>query len=397
MANVVINPRIRGFICLTSHPAGCAANVRRQVDLATTGGPGKGIGNALVIGSSAGYGLSSLITLAWGYGAKVLGACFERPGAGEKPGSGGFYNLAEVHRLAKVQGKQIETINGDAFAQAGKDAVIAALKARFGKLDCIVYSVATPKRTDPTTGTTYTSTLKPIGPAYTSKTIDLDSDQIKPVTIQPATEADIEATVKVMGGDDWLLWMQALKDADLLAPNCRTVAYSYIGPALTHAIYRAGTIGRAKDHLEATAKTITSDVLKPLGGAAYVSVNKALVTQASSAIPVVPLYISLLYKVMKEKKVHEGTIEQMVRLWADHLAPDKTPKLDDAGRIRVDDWEMRSDVQEATAKLWEQVSSENLMAISDYASFKREFRQLFGFEVDGINYAEPVEVEATLG
>ena len=397
MAKVVINPRIRGFICLTSHPAGCAANVRRQVDLATKGGPGKGIGNALVIGSSAGYGLSSLITLAWGHGAKVLGACFERPGQGEKPGSGGFYNLAEVHRLAKAQGKQIETINGDAFAQAGKDAVIAALKARFGKLDCIVYSVATPKRTDPATGTTYTSTLKPIGPAYNSKTIDLDSDQIKPVTIQPATDADIEATVKVMGGDDWLLWMKALKDADLLAPNCRTVAYSYIGPALTHAIYRAGTIGRAKDHLEATAKTITSDVLKGLGGHAYVSVNKALVTQASSAIPVVPLYISLLYKVMKEKKVHEGTIEQMVRLWAEHLAPGRTPKLDEAGRIRVDDWEMRADVQEATAKLWEQVGSENLMAISDYASFKREFRQLFGFEVDGINYAEPVEVEATLG
>jgi enoyl-[acyl-carrier protein] reductase / trans-2-enoyl-CoA reductase (NAD+) len=397
MAKVVINPRIRGFICLTSHPAGCAANVRRQVDLVTKGGPGKGIGNALVIGSSAGYGLSSLITLAWGYGAKVLGACFERPGAGEKPGSGGFYNLAEVHRLAKTQGRQIETINGDAFTQAGKDAVIAALKARFGKLDCIVYSVATPKRTDPATGTTYTSTLKPIGPAYHSKTIDLDSDQIKPVTIQPATDADIEATVKVMGGDDWLLWMKALKDADLLAPNCRTVAYSYIGPALTHAIYRAGTIGRAKDHLEATAKTITSDVLKSVGGHAYVSVNKALVTQASSAIPVVPLYISLLYKVMKEKKCHEGTIEQMVRLWAEHLAPGRTPKLDEAGRIRVDDWEMRADVQEATAKLWEQVGSENLMAISDYASFKREFRQLFGFEVDGINYAEPVEVEATLG
>lgn len=397
MAQAVINPRIRGFICLTSHPAGCAANVRRQVEIATKGGPGKGIGNALVIGSSAGYGLSSLITLAWGHGAKVLGACFERPGNGEKAGSGGWYNLAEVHRLAKAQGKTIETINGDAFAQAGKDAVIAALKARFGKLDCIVYSVATPKRTDPATGTTYTSTLKPIGPAYESKTIDLDSDVIKPVTIQPATEADIEATVKVMGGDDWLMWMKALKDADLLAPNCRAVAYSYIGPALTHAIYRAGTIGRAKDHLEATAKTITAEVLKPLGGAAYVSVNKALVTQASSAIPVVPLYISLLYKVMKDKNCHEGTIEQMVRLWAEHLAPGKTPKLDEAGRIRVDDWEMRADVQAATAKLWEQVTSENLMAISDYASFKREFRQLFGFEVPGVDYAAPVEVEAPLG
>jgi enoyl-[acyl-carrier protein] reductase/trans-2-enoyl-CoA reductase (NAD+) len=396
MAEAVINPRIRGFICLTAHPTGCAANVKRQIDIATKGGPGKGIGHALVIGSSAGYGLSSLITLAWGHGAKVLGACFERPGKDAKAGSGGFYNLAEVHRAAKASGKTIETINGDAFAQTGKDAVIAALKARFGKLDCIVYSVATPKRTDPATGVTYTSTLKPIGPAYNSKTVDLDTEVIKPITIAPAEEADIEATVKVMGGDDWLLWMQALKDADLLAPNCRAVAYSYIGPALTHAIYRAGTIGRAKDHLEATAKVITEKVLKPLGGSAYVSVNKALVTQASSAIPVVPLYISLLYKVMKEKGCHEGTIEQMVRLWKDHLAPGKTPKLDDAGRIRVDDWEMRADVQEATAKLWEQVTSENLMTLSDYPSFKQEFRQLFGFEVPGIDYAAAVEVEATL-
>ncbi len=396
MTETVINPRIRGFICLTAHPGGCAKNVQRQIDIATKGGPGSGIGNALVIGSSAGYGLSSLITLAWGHGAKVLGACFERPGKENKPGSGGFYNLAEVHRAAKASGKTIETINGDAFSKEGKDAVIAALKARFGKLDCVVYSVATPKRTDPATGITYTSTLKPIGPAFNSKTIDLDSGAIKPVTINPAEEADIEATVKVMGGDDWLLWMQALKDADLLAPNCRAVAYSYIGPALTHAIYRAGTIGRAKDHLEATAKTITDTVLKPLGGAAYVSVNKALVTQASSAIPVVPLYISLLYKVMKEKKCHEGTIEQTVRLWKDHLAPGKNPHLDEHGRIRVDDWEMRDDVQAATSQLWEQVTTENLLDISDYAGFKQEFRQLFGFEVDGIDYAAPVEVEATL-
>jgi enoyl-[acyl-carrier protein] reductase/trans-2-enoyl-CoA reductase (NAD+) len=396
MAQVVINPRIRGFICLTSHPAGCAANVRRQVEIAAKGGPGKGIGNALVIGSSAGYGLSSLITLAWGHGAKVVGACFERPGNGEKAGSSGWYNLAEVHRLAKAQGKQVETINGDAFTQAGKDAVIAALKARFGKLDCVVYSVATPKRTDPATGTVYTSVLKPIGPPYASKTIDLDSDVLKPVSIAPAVDAEIEATVKVMGGEDWQLWMEALAAADLLAPGCRTVAYSYIGPALTTPIYTNGTIGRAKAHVETTAKALNAGVLKRVGGAAYVSVNKALVTQASSAIPVVPLYISLLYKVMKEKNCHEGTIEQMVRLWADHLAPGKTPKLDEAGRIRVDDWEMRADVQAATAKLWEQVTSENLLQISDYASFKREFRQLFGFEVPGIDYTQPAETEVPL-
>jgi enoyl-[acyl-carrier protein] reductase/trans-2-enoyl-CoA reductase (NAD+) len=397
MAKVVINPRIRGFICLTSHPGGCAANVRRQVAVAKKAGPGKGIGNALVIGSSAGYGLASLITLAFGHGAKVLGACFERPGSGEKTGSAGFYNLAEVHRLAKAEGRAVETINGDAFAPAGKAAVIAALKARFGKLDCIVYSVATPKRTDPATGITHTSTLKPIGPAYTAKTVDTDTDQVKPITIASATDADVEATIKVMGGDDWKLWIEALAEADLLAPGCRAVAYSYIGPQITHAIYRAGTIGRAKDHLEATAKELDALLARKVGGRAWVSVNKALVTQASSAIPVVPLYISILYKVMKAKGCHEGTIEQMVRLWADHLAPGKQPRVDEAGRIRIDDWEMRADVQAEAAKAWEQVTSENLLEVSDYAGFKREFRSLFGFELDGVAYDEPIEVEASLG
>jgi enoyl-[acyl-carrier protein] reductase/trans-2-enoyl-CoA reductase (NAD+) len=397
MSQVVINPRIRGFICTTSHPAGCAANVRRQIDVAVKGGPGKGVGNALVIGSSAGYGLASLITLAFGHGAKVLGCCFERPGQGEKAGSAGFYNLAEVHRQAKAKGLTVETLNGDAFAAAGKAAAIAALKARFGKLDYVVYSVATPKRTDPATGTTYSSTLKPIGPAYTAKTVDLDTDQVKPITIASATPEDIAATVKVMGGEDWAMWMQALLDADLLAPGCRAVAYSYIGPQVTHAIYRAGTIGKAKDHLEEAARAIDAQLQAKVGGHAWVSVNKALVTQASSAIPVVPLYISLLYKVMKEKGCHEGTIEQMVRLWKEHLGPGKTPKVDERQRIRVDDWEMRADVQEATGRLWEQVESGNLMQISDYAGFKREFRSLFGFEVDGIAYDQPAETEAVLG
>ncbi|MBA3684791.1 MAG: trans-2-enoyl-CoA reductase family protein [Planctomycetes bacterium] len=396
MAKVVINPRIRGFICLTAHPAGCAANVRRQIDVATKAGPGKGIANALVIGSSAGYGLASLITLAFGHGANVLGACFERPPQGEKAGSAGWYNLAEVHRLAKDSGRKVETINGDAFAAAGKQAVVDALKARFGKLDYIVYSVATPKRTDPATGTTYASVLKPIGQSYTAKTIDLDADQVKPITINPAVDAEIEATVKVMGGDDWAMWIEALTKADLLAKGCRTVAYSYIGPQITHAIYRAGTIGRAKDHLEATAKQLDAQLRAKVGGRAVVSVNKALVTQASSAIPVVPLYISLLYKVMKEKGCHEGTIEQMVRLWRDHLGPGKEPKLDEHGRVRIDDWEMRADVQQEAQKRWESVTSENLLETSDYAGFKREFRQLYGFELDGVDYVQPVEVDRPL-
>ncbi|MBA2481913.1 MAG: trans-2-enoyl-CoA reductase family protein [Planctomycetes bacterium] len=396
MSAVTINPRIRGFICLSAHPEGCAANVQRQVELAKKDGPGSGIGTALVVGSSAGYGLSSLITAVFGYGAKALSVCFERPGNGEKTASAGWYNLAEAHRLAKAAGRQLETINGDAFSIPIKEQAVAALKARFGKIDLLIYSLASPKRTDPATGTTHSSVLKPIGPPYESKTINLDTDQIAPITIQPATDVDIENTVKVMGGDDWRMWVEALRAADLLAPGFRTVAYSYIGPQLTHAIYRAGTIGRAKDHLESTARAMDQELSKSLGGHAWVSVNKALVTQASSAIPVVPLYISLLYKVMKAKGTHEGTVEQMLRLFRTHIGPGKQPTLDADGRIRIDDREMAKDVQDAVAKVWTDVTSENLMAVSDYAGFKREFRSLFGFEMPGIDYQTPTEVERPL-
>jgi enoyl-[acyl-carrier protein] reductase/trans-2-enoyl-CoA reductase (NAD+) len=399
MSVQVINPRIRGFLCLTSHPVGCATNVRRQVATAKRDGPGKGIGNALVIGSSAGYGLSSLLTTVFGYGADALSVCFERPGNGDKAGSGGWYNLAEAHRLAKADGRMIRTINGDAFSTGIKQQTIAMLKEHFkngGKLDYVVYSLASPKRTDPATGTTFASTLKPINQAYTSKTINLDTDQIAPISIQPATDADIESTRKVMGGDDWELWMNALIDADLLADGCRSVAYSYIGPKLTYPIYRSGTIGKAKEHIEATAKKIDTLLAKKVKGNAWISVNKALVTQASSAIPVVPLYISLLYKVMKAKGSHEGTIEQITRLFRSHIGPGVKPTLDNEGRIRIDDWEMASDVQEATAKAWEIVTSENLAQISDYVGFKCEFRQLFGFEVPGVSYEQAVETEVPL-
>lgn len=396
MATAVINPRIRGFICLTAHPEGCAANVRRQVDLARAGGPGKGLGRALVVGSSAGYGLSSLITAMWGHGAEALSVAFERPGNGEKAGSAGWYNLAEVHRLAKAEGRHVESIIGDAFSTEISDQAIARLKERFGRIDTFVYSLASPKRTDPVTGETFASVLKPIGPDYTSQTINLDTDQIGPVTLPSASEAEIASTRKVMGGEDWFRWVEALAAADLLAPGFRTVAYSYIGPRMTHAIYRAGTIGRAKDHLEATAKRLTADLQRRCGGAAWVSVNKALVTQASSAIPVVPLYISLLYKVMKQAGRHEGTIEQIVRLFREHYAPGRTPAVDEQGRIRVDDWEMAADIQAAVAGLWEQVATANLAELSDYAGFKREFRQLFGFEVEGVDYTAATEVERPL-
>jgi enoyl-[acyl-carrier protein] reductase/trans-2-enoyl-CoA reductase (NAD+) len=396
MSTTTINPRIRGFICLTAHPAGCAANVQRQIELARAAGPGTGLGTALVVGSSAGYGLSSLITAMWGHGAKAVSVAFERPGQGEKPGSAGWYNLAEVHRQAKAEGRQIESIIGDAFSTAISDQAIAALKARFGKVDTLVYSLASPKRCDPVDGTVWSSVLKPTGGVYTAKTINLDSDQIGPITINPASEAEILATRKVMGGEDWFRWVEALAAADLLAPNFRTVAYSYIGPEVTHAVYRDGTIGGAKNHLYATAKRLDADLQRRCGGHAWVSVNKALVTQASSAIPVVPLYIALLYKVMKRRGSQEGTIEQIVRLFRDHYAPGKTPVLDSEGRIRVDDWEMAPEVQAEVAELWTKVDSANLGELSDYASFKTEFRNLFGFELPGIDYSAPVEVEVPL-
>ncbi len=399
MAQVVINPRIRGFICTTSHPVGCALNVQRQVAVAKAGGPGSGLGNVLVVGASAGYGLASTITALFGYGAKVLSVAFERAGQGEKAGSAGWYNLAEVHRLAKAEGRTIESIIGDAFSTAVLDQAIAALKARFGAIDTLVYSLASPKRTDPVTGTTYSSVLKPIGPVYTSQTVDLDSDTIKPVSINPATPDEIANTVKVMGGEDWQRWIDALAAAGLLKPGFRTVAYSYIGPEITYAVYRKGTIGAAKDHLEATAHRLTAQ-LKSLGlgdtAGAWVSVNKALVTQASSAIPVVPLYTSILYRVMKANGTHEGTIEQIVRLFRDHLAAGRTPAVDPQGRIRVDDREMRPEIQAAVDTVWKTITSDNLFQASDYAGFKREFRTLFGFEVEGVDYTVPVEIEAAL-
>jgi enoyl-[acyl-carrier protein] reductase/trans-2-enoyl-CoA reductase (NAD+) len=395
MAAAVINPRIRGFLCLTAHPEGCAVNVRRQVAVAKAGSPGTGIGHTLVVGSSAGFGLSSTITALFGWGSAVTSVAFERAAQGDKPGSAGWYNLAEVHRLAKAEGRTIRSHIGDAFSAAMLEQVVAELKANGTKLDRFVYSLASPKRTDPVTGTTHASCLKPIGPTYDAKSIDLDTDTIKPVSIAPASEEDVANTIKVMGGEDWQRWVEALAANDLLAPGFRTVAYSYIGPQITYPVYRKGTIGAAKDHLEATAHRLHTS-LASIGGAAHVSVNKALVTQASSAIPVVPLYISLLFKVMKAQGSHEGTIEQIVRLFRDHWGPGRTPVVDSTGRIRVDDWEMAPSVQQAVDVLWQQVTNENLMTISDFAGFKQEFRQLFGFEVDGIDYSQPVELDRQL-
>ncbi|HET6146269.1 MAG TPA: enoyl-ACP reductase FabV [Polyangia bacterium] len=401
MPSQVVNARIRGFICLNAHPGGCAANVSGQVDavgrvLAQAGGAHARVGDVLVIGSSTGYGLSSLITTVFGYGARAVGVCLERAPQGDKTASAGWYNLAAVHRLARAAGRPVTTFNGDAYSRAIKDQVIQHLKASGARLDSVVYSLASPKRTDPATGVSWTSVLKPLGAPYRSKSISLGSDQITEVELAPASDADVEATRKVMGGEDWELWLSALLEAGVLAPGCRTVAYSYIGPELTYPIYRSGTIGKAKEHLEATARALHARLADQLGGAAYVSVNKAVTTQASSAIPVVPLYISILYQIMKAKGTHEGTAEQIARLYRDHLAPGRMPTLDADGRIRLDDREMDPATQSAVAALWPQITSENLFQLTDYAGFKQEFRALFGFEVPGIDYAQPVETDLAI-
>jgi enoyl-[acyl-carrier protein] reductase/trans-2-enoyl-CoA reductase (NAD+) len=391
-----VSARIRGFISLNAHPTGCARNVATLVDLARQRTPGKGLADALVIGSSTGYGLASLTTAVFGYGARALGVCLERPPQGDKTASAGWYNMAAVARQARAVGRQVSALSADAYSLEAKREVVDRLKHAGAKLNVVVYSLASPKRTDPGTGVTYASVLKPIGAPFASKSISLGSDQITNVEIAPATEAEIDATRKVMGGEDWALWIDALLAADLLAQGCRTVAYSYIGPELTYPIYRSGTIGQAKEHLESTAQALALALRGRVGGEAYVSVNKGLVTQASSAIPVVPLYISLLYKLMKQAGTHEGIGEQIGRLFRYHLGPGRQPETDAMGRIRLDDREMEPGLQRRVSELWGLVTTENLFDLTDYAGFKQDFRSLFGFEVPGVDYEAPVETDVPL-
>jgi enoyl-[acyl-carrier protein] reductase/trans-2-enoyl-CoA reductase (NAD+) len=391
----IIKRRSRGFICVNAHPEGCRRNVERWVAgvkgkvAATANAPR----NVLVVGASTGYGLASRIAAAWGYGAKTLGVFFERPPEGDKTATAGHYNTAAFHALAKRDGLFAASINGDAFSDEIKRAAAEAIRREMAPVDLVIYSLASPKRTDPRSGKTYSSVLKPVGQPYTNRTIELDSEKVVGVTLQPASEAEIADTVAVMGGEDWRRWMELLLEEKLLAPGARTVAYSYIGPELTWPIYRDGTIGQAKKDLERAAKDLDASLAKQLGGNAWVSVNKAVVTQASSAIPVVPLYLSLLPMVMKKKNLDEGPLEQMRRLFTDFLCTGKAPQVDEARRIRLDDREMRPDVQAEVAALWPQVTTENLREITDFAGFQRDFRGLFGFEVDGVDYEQPVETD----
>lgn len=384
---MIIQPRVRGFICLTTHPDGTAQNVKNQIDyVKSKGAISNGPKKVLVIGASTGFGLSSRITAAFGSDAATLGVFFEKPAAAGKPGTAGWYNSAAFEKEAQAAGLYAKSINGDAFSDEVKKQAIQLIKEDLGQVDLVVYSLASPRRTHPKTGVAHSSVLKPIGQPFTDKTVDFHSGVVSDITINPIeNDEDIANTVAVMGGEDWRFWMEELKAAGVLAEGVKTVAYSYIGPELTYPIYRNGTIGRAKDDLEATVPAL-NELLADLNGVSYVSVNKALVTQSSSAIPVVPLYISLLYKVMKEKGIHEGTIEQMQRLFATQLYSGQAPALDEKGRIRVDDWEMRADVQEEVDALWKQTSTENLEEISDISGYRDEFFRLFGFHVDGIDY-----------
>ncbi|MFT4629300.1 MAG: enoyl-[acyl-carrier protein] reductase/trans-2-enoyl-CoA reductase (NAD+) [Arenicella sp.] len=387
---MIIKPKVRGFICTNSHPAGCAANVGEQIafikgeDLSATSESTEGSPkNVLIVGASTGYGLASRITAAYGYGAKTLGLFFEKPPTERKTASAGFYNSAAFEEQAHADGLYAKSINGDAFSNEAKQQAIELIRADMGQVDLVVYSLASPRRTDPISGETYVSTLKPIGNAYTSKNLNTDTRVVGEISVEPASDEDIANTIKVMGGEDWSLWMNALSEAGVLAPACKTVAYTYIGEKLTKPVYGDATIGKAKEHLDVTAEQLNEQ----LDVQASVSVLKAVVTQSSSAIPVMPLYLAILFKEMKSAGTHEGCIEQLGRLFQECIYS-KSPRLDDAQRFRVDELELLPEMQARVEAIWPKVVTENLMEVTDFAGYQKDFLRLFGFGVDGVDYDE---------
>ncbi|MEI8611180.1 trans-2-enoyl-CoA reductase family protein [Enterovibrio norvegicus] len=392
---MIIKPKIRGFICTTTHPKGCEANVKEQIEYTKAQGP---IANApkrvLVIGSSSGYGMSSRIAAAFGGGAATIGVFFEKPGTEKKPGTAGWYNTAAFDKFAKEEGLYSKSLNGDAFSDEAKRKAIELIKEDLGQIDMVVYSLASPVRKLPKTGEVVRSSLKPIGETYTSTAVDTNKDEIIQASVEPATQEEIKDTITVMGGEDWELWMQALSDADALADGCKTVAYSYIGTELTWPIYWDGALGRAKMDLDRAASAL-NDKLSTTGGSANVAVLKSVVTQASSAIPVMPLYIAMVFKKMREQGVHEGCMEQIYRMFSQRLYKEDgtAPEVDDKNRLRLDDWELRDDIQQHCRDLWPQITSENLKELTDYAEYKEEFLKLFGFGVVGVDYDADVNTE----
>lgn len=394
---MVIKPKVRGFVCVTAHPAGCAAHVNEWINYVKSKGPVKnGPKKVLVIGSSTGYGLASRISAAFGSGAATIGVFFERPSEPDKTATPGWYNTAAFTTAARAAGLYAKNFNGDAFSDQLKTDVLAAIKADLGQVDLVVYSLASPRRTHPKTGVVHKSTLKPVGQSYTNKTVDTDKGLVSTITIEPANAAEIADTTAVMGGEDWEMWINALDEAKLLAPGATSVAYSYIGPEVTWPIYKNGTIGLAKNDLERAGKAIDATLKTNGYGRAFISVNKALVTQASSAIPVVPLYISILYKIMKAKGTHEGCIEQIDRLFRTQMYGGTGLDFDNAGRVRIDDWEMRPEIQAEVARLWPEVTTENLAELTDIAGYRTEFLKLFGFGLPGINYEADIDPHVEL-
>lgn len=386
---MIVEPKVRGFICTTAHPLGCKESVRRQIDYVKRHDKKTGPKKILIIGASTGYGLASRIATTYTYGAATLGIMFEKPAKENRTATPGFYNTKYFEEAAKEDGYYAKTINGDAFSAQVKEETIELIKKDLGKVDMVIYSLAAPRRTTED-GVTYSSVLKTTNQPFTNRTLDLRTNELSEVTVPAATAEEEKATIHVMGGEDWMLWMKALKDADVLEEGVVTIAYSYIGPKLTYPIYFEGTIGKAKQHLYDTSVEL-NDVLKDIKGKALISVNKALVTQASAAIPVVPLYISLLYTVMKKKGLHEGCIEQMDRLFADRLTKPQVT-VDELGRIRMDDYEMRDDVQSEVEKVWNNINEDNLKEYADIDGYWEEFYHMFGFSYDNIDYSVDVEI-----
>ena len=393
---MIIEPRIRGFICMTAHPDGCAAHVAEQIDYVRRQDAVDGPRRVLVIGASTGYGLASRIVAAFGCGADTVGVFFERPAARRRTASAGWYNSAAFERAASAAGRGAWSINGDAFSNEVREETLSLVARHLGQVDLVVYSLASPRRIHPDSGETFNSVLKPIGEPYTGTTIDPQSGAVSEVRIEPADEAEAEATVAVMGGEDWRRWSTALHGAGLLAPGCLNVAYTYVGPSFTHAIYRAGTIGRAKEHLERTARTLDEE----LPARSLISVNKALVTQASAAIPVIPLYLMLLFRIMKQRGSQEGPIEQIQRLFADRLYTGGEIPTDDEGRVRIDDWEMDAGVQQEVARRFaafaEGGGADRVAELADLEGYRGDFLRLFGFGLPGVDYAADADPEVTI-
>jgi len=388
---MVIRPKIRSFVCTTAHPTGCEAHVLEQIRYVQShGGILNGPKKVLIIGASTGYGLASRITLAFGCRASTVGVFFEKEASSQHTATAGWYNSAAFEKFAKAQGIYARSINGDAFSDTVKTQTIECLKSGMGPVDLVIYSIASPRRTHPKTGYIAKSVLKPIGQPFLGRTLDTDKAEVKTLSIEPATEQEIQDTITVMGGEDWELWIEALDNAGLLASGCQTLSYTYLGAQPTWAIYGQGSIGAAKNDLERATKALTAR-LAPHKGAAFLAVMKAIVTQASSAIPVMPLYISLLYKIMKEKNTHEGCIEQIYRLFSTQLFGAQQLQTDPQGRIRMDDWELQPEVQSAVSEAWEKVNSQNLHEITDFKGYQADFLKLFGFGFSSVDYEADVD------